>query len=114
MSNWKTHHTETVYTCGRWLAVEDRTVESPDGQTIEHWSWITTPDFVNIFALMEDGRALMFRQGKYGLDGESLAPMGGYIEPGEQPLAAAVRELREETGCEARQWIDLGRFLVDP
>ena len=114
MTNWKTHHKNTVFTSGKWLAVEDRTVESPDGQTIEHWCWVTSPDFVNIFAVMEDGRALLFRQGKYGLDGDSLAPMGGYMEPDEQPLAAAKRELLEETGCEAGRWIELGRYIVDP
>jgi ADP-ribose pyrophosphatase len=39
--------------------------------------------------------------------------VGGYIEPGEEPLAAAKRELLEETGYEARQWESLGDFSVD-
>lgn len=114
MTNWKTIDATRVYSAGKWLAVEERTVETPDGQTIEGWAWVTSPNFVNVFPVMEDWRALLFRQGKYGLDGDSLAPVGGYIEEGEEPFAAAVRELREETGCEAREWIDLGRYLVDP
>lgn len=114
MSNWKTHASTPLLASGKWLAVEERTVETPDGQVIEHWPWVITPNYVNVVAQAEDGQLLLFRQGKYGLDGESLAPVGGYVEPGEQPLAAAKRELLEETGCAAAEWIHLGRFLVDP
>jgi ADP-ribose pyrophosphatase len=42
-----------------------------------------------------------------------LAPVGGYLEPGEDPLAAAQRELLEESGCIAADWFDLGRYAVD-
>ena len=43
-----------------------------------------------------------------------LAIVGGYIEPGETPLAAAQRELCEETGYTSNQWHSLGDYLVDP
>lgn len=112
--NWKTISQTPVLSFGKWLQVEDRTVETPDGQVIEHWAWIKIPDYVNVLAVTEAGQFLVFRQGKYGLDGASLAPVGGYIEPGEAPLAAAKRELLEEMGCEAAEWIPLGEFLVDP
>jgi ADP-ribose pyrophosphatase len=64
--------------------------------------------------MTEEGSYLCFRQVKYGIAGDSLAVMGGYLEPGEEPLAAAQRELREETGYEAAEWITLGEYLVDP
>ncbi len=114
MKNWKTHSSETILTSGKWLKVEDRTVETPAGQIIEHWPWVTTPDYVNILAVTPDKHYLVFRQGKYGLDGETLAPVGGYIEPGENPLQAAQRELAEETGYASDSWLLLGCFLVDP
>jgi ADP-ribose pyrophosphatase len=99
---------------GKWLTVEDRTVETPSGQVIEHWPWVISPNYVNVLAVAEDGRYLVFRQGKYGVEGESLAPVGGYIDPGEEPLHAAKRELLEETGYEAEDWRRLGHFVVDP
>jgi len=114
MPHWKTHTSNTVHTNGKWLSVEDRTVETPTGTVIEHWPWIITPNYINVVAITETGRALIFRQGKYGFEGESLAPVGGYVEPGEEPLAAAKRELLEETGCVAAEWVHLGRFQVDP
>ena len=40
-------------------------------------------------------------------------PAGG-LEPGEEPLAAAKRELREEVGLEAREWTSLGSFFSSP
>jgi ADP-ribose pyrophosphatase len=114
IQNWKTISTTPVLSFGKWLQVEDRTVETPDGQVIEHWAWVQIPDYVNILAKTGQGKFLVFRQGKYGLDGESLAPVGGYIEPGEEPLAAAKRELLEETGYAAAEWVFLGDYLVDP
>jgi ADP-ribose pyrophosphatase len=114
VKNWKTHASTPLLSAGKWLAVEERTVETPGGQVIEHWPWVITPNYVNVLAINEAGQVMLFRQGKYGFEGESLAPVGGYIEPGEEPLAAAKRELLEETGCEASQWTHLGRFQVDP
>ncbi|HNB50709.1 MAG TPA: NUDIX hydrolase, partial [Anaerolineales bacterium] len=43
-----------------------------------------------------------------------LAPVGGMIEPGEAPLDAAKRELLEEMGYEASEWISLGSHILDP
>lgn len=98
---------------GRFLTVENHTVAFPDGRVVEDWGWIITPDFVNVVAVTEEGRFLCFRQPKYAVAGLSLAVTGGYIEPGEEPLAAAQRELLEETGYVATTWRSLGSYAVD-
>jgi ADP-ribose pyrophosphatase len=68
---------------------------------------------VIVVALTAGGEYLCFRQVKYGVDGTTLAPVGGYIETGEEPLAAAKRELMEEMGCTSEEWVDMGSYRVD-
>lgn len=113
MESWKTLSRKTVLDKGKFLRVEDHTIELPDGRIIEDWPWIVTPDFANILAVTTEGKYLIFRQTKYSVDGPSLAPVGGYLEAGEDPLAAAKRELLEETGYSAENWVSLGSFPID-
>ena len=113
MKPWETVDRNTILDCGKFLKVENHTVRLPDGQTIDDWPWVVTPDYVNIVAVTHDRRFLCFRQTKYAVTGTSLGPMGGYIDPGEDPLTAAQRELREETGFKAGTWEPLGTYAVD-
>lgn len=113
MKTWKTLSRKTILDHSRYLTVEDHTVELPDGRQIPNWCWIITYDYVNVVARTTQGKYLCFRQTKYGVEGESLAPVGGHIEGSEDPLEAAKRELREETGFQASSWTPLGRYRVD-
>ena len=113
MKPWKTLSRRTIFQHERFLSVELHEVELPDGRVIDVWPWIVTPDYVNVLAETQDGRFLCFRQTKYAVEGVSLAPVGGFIEPGEAPEAAARRELLEETGYESPDWIRVGSYAVD-
>ncbi len=112
MQKWKTLSRRTILECNKFLSVESHSIELPDGQVINDWPWVITPDYINVVAITEKGQFLCFRQTKYSV-GLTLATPGGYIEPGEEPLVAAKRELMEETGYEAEEWIELGNYAVD-
>jgi len=113
MKAWKTLSRELILDHSQYLRVEDHTVQLPDGRIIHNWPWVITPDYTNTVAVTPDGRYLCFRQPKYSVEGISLAPVGGYREPDEDPLLSAQRELLEETGYAAPEWIDLGHYPVE-
>jgi len=113
MKPWKTLTKRVVCQPNRFLTVEIHELELPDGRRIPDWPWLITPDYANVLACTTDGRFLCFRQVKYAVQGVSLAPIGGFLEPGEDPLHGAQRELLEETGYAANEWHAIGRGVVD-
>jgi ADP-ribose pyrophosphatase len=56
------------------------------------------PDWVNVVAQTPDDRLVLVRQFRFGSDEFSLEIPGGVMEAGEDPIAAGLRELSEETG----------------
>jgi 8-oxo-dGTP pyrophosphatase MutT (NUDIX family) len=59
---------------------------------------IAASDWCNVIALTPDGQLVLVRQFRYGINDFSLEIPGGLIDPGEDPVVAGLRELREETG----------------
>jgi ADP-ribose pyrophosphatase len=113
MHPWKVLSRKTVLQQSPWITVEFHEIELPSGQRIPEWAWVITPDFVNVIAVTKQQQVICFRQEKYAIDGWSLAPVGGYIEQGEDALDAAKREMLEELGFIADQWQFLGKYAAD-
>ena len=110
---WKTLARRILLRRPPWLEIGEEDVELPDGRVIENFNWIATRDFAIVVPLTDDGHTILVRSYKHGVRAVALSFPAGYLEPGEDPLAAARRELREETGYEAPEWIPLGSFVVD-
>jgi ADP-ribose pyrophosphatase len=75
---------------------------------------LTAPDWVNVVALTDEGEAVLVRQFRFGVEANSLEVPGGMVDAGEEPAAAAARELLEETGFRARELVFLGAVHPNP
>jgi ADP-ribose pyrophosphatase len=111
---WETISRKTILRHSKFLTVESRAIKLPDGKIIPDWPWLIIPNAAIVLAVTDDKKFLCFRQTKYAVEGTSLAPVGGMLEPNETPLSAAKRELLEEMGYKASDWIDLGSYILDP
>lgn len=89
-------------------------VKTENGQIVTDWLWTDERSHVNILVHVKEGdKYLMFRQRKYGLKEPKLAVIGGLFNSEKETAEeCAKRELLEETGLEAGEWINLGAYRV--
>jgi ADP-ribose pyrophosphatase len=72
-------------------------------------------DWANIVPITPEGRVVLVRQFRVGLDDFVIETPGGMVDPSDaSPLEAARRELREETGYESENIVPLGRTHPNP
>lgn len=98
--------TERVYT-GRIISLDRDTVRFPDG-SVGQLEMIRHPGASAIVPFVsdpdgDDPQILLICQYRYAADGFLYEIPAGRLDRGEDPHACAARELREETGCTARQ-----------
>lgn len=97
-----------------WLTLRVDRVRLPDGAEIEEFHVAEYPDWALAVALTDGGQAVLVEQYRYALDHVGLEFPAGVVQPGEDPLAAAQRELLEETGYAASDWLRLGQLAIEP
>ena len=88
---------------GHFLNVQRDRIRLPDGKESVR-EYIVHPGAVVILPVFDDGSVLLERQFRYPLHQVFIELPAGKIDPGEDPLACAKRELREETGYTATDW----------
>ena len=99
--------------CGRVFTVHVDEVSLPDGRTgvreiVDH------PGGAAILPVDEEGNAYCVRQYRYAVGDTLLETPAGKLDPGEDPLICATRELGEETGFTAEEIVPLGAFWPSP
>ncbi len=97
---------EQVFSGALLKVCRDR-VALPDGSESVR-EYIRHPGAVVVVAVLDNGALLFERQFRYPLRRAFLELPAGKIDAGEDILDCAVRELREETGYEARHWQHVG------
>lgn len=88
---------------GDFLKVSRDMVRLPDGSQASR-EYIKHPGAVVILPVFDDGSVLLERQFRYPLDRVFIEFPAGKIDPGEDTLECAKRELHEETGYTAASW----------
>lgn len=83
------------------------------GQSMERIV-LEAPDWVNVTALTPEGRVLIVKQFRFGTGQATIEIPGGMVDPGEDPMEAAQRELLEETGFSSERWSLLGSVAPNP
>ena len=96
---------EVVYR-GGFMQVRKDSVRLPDG-SMSSREFINHPGAVAVLALLDNGNLVMERQYRYPPQREFIELPAGKIDPGEDMLFTAQRELLEETGYAATEWVHL-------
>lgn len=71
-------------------------------------------DAANVLALTKEGKIVMVKQFRFGIEEDTIEVPGGLVEKGEDPMVAAQRELLEETGYSGGKWSSLGYIHSNP
>ncbi len=113
MKPWQVVRSRVLLNREPWLKLTEQEVRLPGGATISGYLLAETREYAMTFAVTDDGRVPLVQQYKHGLQGPSNDLPAGYLEPGEEPLACAQRELLEETGLTAGDWLHLSSAVLD-
>jgi ADP-ribose pyrophosphatase len=103
-------HSKPIYE-NQWLKLREDRVQRLGGEE-SVFSVVAMRPGVTVLAMEDDGDVYLVREFKYGIGQETLEAVSGTIESGESPEVAGLRELSEETGLIASEWIDMG--VINP
>lgn len=98
---------------GKLFSFVSEDVTLPNGSRTE-LAMVRHPGSTAVVPLFDDNTVLMERQYRHAVQDCLLEIPAGTMEPGELPLACAARELEEETGYAAGEFIELSRVLILP
>jgi ADP-ribose pyrophosphatase len=108
---WTIQETSQKYQ-DSFISVREDQVLRPDGQP-GMYATVNMKPGVAILAIDSDNIVYLARQFRYALGQESIEVVCGAIEEDEPPLETAKREVQEEVGIKAEEWISLGVFHID-
>jgi 8-oxo-dGTP pyrophosphatase MutT (NUDIX family) len=90
-----------------WLKLREDRVRTANGVVIDQFHVLEQPSWAAVICVTESGDVVLSEQYRHGARKVTLELPAGVIEPSEDPLAGAKRELSEETGYESDDWVHL-------
>lgn len=97
-----------------WLTVRKDHVLLPNGSEMNDFYVMEYPDWVTVIAITTDGKFVVERQYRHGIQQTCTELCGGTTEKGEPPLDTAKRELLEETGYSGGVWSEYAPTAPNP
>lgn len=110
---WTVLSEEPLLSRPPFIDVSAQRVRLSDGREVENYYQVKMPDFAIVCPVLADGRFLMQRCYRHGPRRLCLNFPGGHLSSGEPALDAAKRELLEEMGYAADEWLDLGAYITN-
>ena len=98
---------------GKLFSFVSEDVTLPNGFRAE-MAVVRHPGSTAVVPLLDNDTVVMERQYRHAVEDYLLEIPAGTLEPGEQPIDCARRELEEETGYQAKQLIELGPVHILP
>jgi ADP-ribose pyrophosphatase len=112
-SHWEVQARHLHADC-RVFTVLRKSCRHPGRRTTRDFFSLHSPDWVNVLALTPDHNLILVNQFRFGVEECSLEIPGGLIDQGEDPVAAGVRELVEETGYVGKKARIVGSVWPNP
>jgi len=110
--NFRPLHRQEIYN-SRVFDVEKVTMQLPDGK-VRDYDLVKHAGAVTLVPVDSQGNILFVRQYRIGAEKELLELPAGVINDGEEAIATAAREVREETGMAAGKLVLIGNFYLAP
>lgn len=99
----------------RWIGLRADDCVTADGVEVAPYYVLEYPDWVHVVALDDEDHIILVEQYRHGYGGMSLeVPAGAIDRDDSSPVAAAARELEEETGYVAERWRSFGKHSPNP